>query len=165
MKRTSSKSSNQSYFNPFKNRSHLRLCFFTFITFGIYGIFLTFRWIRTLNKVRNKKIINITKAIIISILTIGIGFYFYYWRMMSEYELIVKEKIDLVIDRENLLPPVKYVKEAVVIFGIISVILEFTTIGLSIPATLFIDAYLLIQSKIAIDYALELKARAEKIES
>lgn len=153
--------------NPrFKKKSHFKVYALSLVTFGIYGLYLLYKSIKVLNKIHNKKILDPQIYIILTIFTLSLASVYYYWRIIKEFDLIAKEQSNLVKDRNNLTPPpFKNLKEyflAWIGFAILSGIFSF---GLSWIITNVIDACFVMWFQITVDYSLDLKNRAVKIES
>ncbi len=152
--------------NPrFKKKSHFKVYVLSLITFGIYGLYLLYKSIKNLNKIRNKEILDPQIYIVLTIFSCSIASVYYYWRIIKEFDLIAKEQSNFVIDRNNLTPPpFKNLKEcflAWICFAFLSGVFSF---GLSLTITNIIDACFIMWFQMTVDYALDLKNRAEQIE-
>ena len=154
-----------SNYYGYKRKGKFQVIFLCFITFGIYGLFLTYDWIKAVNNVRKQQIINPQNYVLVTIFTCTIGSIFYIWRVLKESELIAKETLDLLPDRHNLKPPVKNLKEGWLVFIILSFFLEIISLGISLPGSMTIESILFMQSQTAVIYALDLKARSELLDS
>ena len=153
--------------NPsFKKKSQFKVYVLSLITFGIYGLYLQYKSIKALNKIHNKKILDPQLYILLTIFTCSFSGIYYYWRLVKEFDLIAKEQSNLVIDRNNLTPPpFKNLKEYFLVWIGFALISGFFSFGLSWIITNVIDACFFMWFQITVDYALDLKKRAELIDS
>ena len=153
--------------NPsFKKKSQFKVYVLSLITFGIYGLYLQYKSIIALNRIHNKKILDPQLYIVLTIFTCTISNFYYYWRLVKEFDLIAKEQINLVIDRNDLTPPpFKNLKEWYLGFWGGAIVVGLFTVGFSWTVDFVIDALFCMWFQITVDYALDLKNRAEQIES
>jgi len=104
--------------------------------------------------------------IVLTIFTCTISNFYYYWRLVKEFDFIAKEQSNLVIDRNNLTPPpFKNLKEFFLGWLGLSIVAGFLSIGVSWTIDIVIDSFFYMWFQITVDYALDLKNRAEQIES
>ena len=153
--------------NPrFKKKSQFKVYALSLITFGIYGLYLQYKSIKELNKIRDKKILDPQLYIVLVIFTCSLAGIYYYWRIVKEFDLIIREQSEQVIDRNNLTPlPFKNLKEYFLAWIGFAVISGFFSFGLSWIITNVIDACFFMWFQITVDYALDLNKRAELIDS
>ena len=153
--------------NPrFKKKSQFKVYALSLITFGIYGLYLQYKSIIALNRIHNKKILDPQLYILLTIFTCSLASIYYYWRLVKEFDLIAKEQSNLVIDRNNLTPPpFKNLKEFFLGWIGLAFLSGVFSFGLSWILTNVIDACFCMWFQITVDYALDLKNRAEQIDS
>ena len=153
--------------NPrFKKKSQFKVYALSLITFGIYGLYLQYKSIKDLNKIRDKKILDPQLYIVLVIFTCSLAGIYYYWRLVKEFDLIIREQSDQVIDRNNLTPPpFKNLKESFLVWIGFALISGFFSFGLSWIITNVIEACFFMWFQITVDYALDLNKRAELIDS
>ena len=152
--------------NPrFKKKSQFKVYALSLVTFGIYGLYLQYKSIKALNKIHNKMILDPQLYILFTIFTCSFASIYYYWRLVKEFDLIAKEQSNLVINRNNLTPPPKTLKETYLGWIALSIVLGFFSIGLSWTVDIVIDALFYMWFQTTVDYALDLKNRAEQIDS
>jgi len=153
--------------NPrFKKKSQFKVYALSLITFGIYGLYLQYKSIIALNRIHNKKILDPQLYIVLTIFTCTFAGIYYYWRLVKEFELIIKEQSDQVIDRNNLTqPPFKNLKEYFIGWIVFSFVCGIFSVGFSWIVDIVIDACFFMWFQITVDYALDLRKRAELIDS
>ncbi len=153
--------------NPrFKKKSQFKVYALSLITFGIYGLYLQYKSIKALNKIHNRRILDPQLYILLTIFTCSLASIYYYWRLVKEFDLIAKEQSNLVIDRNNLTPPpFKKLKEFFLGWIGLAFLSGVFSVGLSWIFTNVIDACFCMWFQITVDYALDLKNRAEQIDS
>ena len=153
--------------NPrFKKKSQFKVYALSLITFGIYGLYLQYKSIIALNKIHNRRILDPQLYILLTIFTCSLASIYYYWRLVKEFDLIAKEQSNLVIDRNNLTPPpFKNLKEFFLGWIGLSLVFGIFSVGLSWIIDIVIEACFFMWFQITVDYALDLKNRAEQIDS
>ena len=153
--------------NPrFKKKSQFKVYALSLITFGIYGLYLQYKSIIALNKIYNRRILDPQLYILLTIFTCSLASIYYYWRLVKEFDLIAKEQSNLVIDRNNLTPPpFKNLKEFFLGWIGLSLVFGIFSVGLSWIIDIVIEACFFMWFQITVDYALDLKNRAEQIDS
>ena len=153
--------------NPrFKKKSQFKVYALSLITFGIYGLYLQYKSIKALNKIHNRRILDPQLYILLTIFTCSLASIYYYWRLVKEFDFIAKEQSNLVIDRNNLTPPpFKNLKEFFLGWIGLAFLSGVFSVGLSWIFTNVIDACFCMWFQITVDYALDLKNRAEQIDS
>ena len=149
----------------FKKKSHAKIYILSLVTFGIYYLFLLHEWVTTLNKVRKEKIIDPVLAIFISIFTCFVGAIYYDWKIAKEFELIAKEQGDLVVNKQVVQPPIQNLKVITICINLFILTASFFSAGILWIPLLILPAWLNVEIQKAVDYAIELKARAELIDS
>ena len=149
----------------FQKRSHFNIYALTVLTCGIYYLFLLYKWINILNEVRKEKILDPVLAVLITIFTCTLGAIYYDWRIAKEFELIAKEKGYLITNKQVVKPPIQNLKLITIYINVFCFTAGFFSLGILWVLLLILPAWLNVEIQKAIDYALELKNRAEKIES
>ena len=149
----------------FKKKSHAKIYILSLVTFGIYYLFLLYEWITTLNKVRKEKIIDPGLAIFISIFTCFVACIYYDWKIAKEFELIAKEQEDFVANKRVVKPPIQNLKAITICINVFCLTASFISAGILLIPLLILPAWLNVEIQKAVDYAIELKARAELIDS
>ena len=149
----------------FKKKSHAKIWILTCLTFGIYYFFILYDWITILNKVRKEKIIDPGLAIFISIFTCFIACIYYDWKIAKEFELIAKEQGDLVLNTKVAKPPIQNLKAITICINVFCLTASFISAGILWIPLLILPAWLNVEIQKAVEYAIELKARAESIDS
>ena len=145
----------------FKKQSPAKVFVLSLVTLGIYNLILLYRWIQTLNKVRDRSIIDPTLAIVLSVITLGIASIYYDYQVVKEYELLIKDIGDQRISIGNLNPPPNNLKELVLYGNIFILVLSFATAGTLWVLTWFASAYLVVLIQKAVEYSLLLKSKTE----
>ena len=145
----------------FKKQSPAKVFVLSLVTLGIYNLILLYRWIQTLNKVRDKSIIDPTLAVVLSVITLGIASIYYDYQVVKEYELLIKDIGDQRISIGNLNPPPNNLKELVLYGNIFILVLSFVTAGTLWVLTWFASAYLVVLIQNAVEYSLLLKTKSE----
>ena len=107
----------------FKKQSPAKVFVLSLVTLGIYNLILLYRWIETLNKVRDRSIIDPTLAIVLSVITCGIGSIYYDYQVVKEYELLIKELGGQKNSIGNLNPPPNNLKDLVLYGNIFIIVL------------------------------------------
>ncbi len=149
----------------FKKKSHAKIYILSLVTFGIYYFFLLYEWIKTLNKVRKEKIIDPGLAIFISIFTCFVACIYYDWKIAKEFELIAKVQGDLVANNHVVKPPIQNLKAITICINLFCLTASFISAGILWIPLLILPAWLNVEIQKAVEYAIELKARAELIDS
>ena len=145
----------------FKKQSPAKVFVLSLVTLGIYNLILLYRWIQTLNKVRDKSIIDPTLAVVLSVITLGIASIYYDYQVVKEYELLIKDIGDQRISIGNLNPPPNNLKELVLYGNIFILVLSFVTAGTLWVLTWFASAYLVVLIQNAVEYSLLLKTKSK----
>ena len=145
----------------FKKQSPAKVFVLSLVTLGIYNLILLYRWIETLNKVRDRSIIDPTLAIVLSVITCGIGSIYYDYQVVKEYELLIKELGGQKNRIGNLNPPPNNLKDLVLYGNIFIIVLSFVSVGTLWFLTWFASAYLVLLIQKAVEYSLLLKSKSE----
>ena len=145
----------------FKKQSPAKVFVLSLVTLGIYNLILLYRWIETLNKVRDRSIIDPTLAIVLSVITCSIGLIYYEYQVVKEYELLIKELGGQKNSIGNLNPPPNNLKELVLYGNIFIIVLSFVSVGTLWVLTWFASAYLVVLIQKAVEYSLLLKTKSE----
>ena len=149
----------------FRKKSHAKIYILTFVTCGIYYFFLLYDWIKILNEVRKEKILDPVLALFIIFFTCFLGAIYYDWRIAKEFELIAKEQGDLIKNKQVVKPPIQNLKAITLCINAFCLTASFISAGILWIPLLVLPSWLNVEIQKAVDYALELKTRAEKIES
>ena len=149
----------------FKKKSHAKIYILSLITFGIYYLFLLYNWVKTLNEVRKEKILDPTLTIVITIFTCFFACIYYDWKIAKEFELIAKDQGDLVANKQVLKPPIQNLKAVTICINAFCLTATFISLGILWVPLLILPAWLNVEIQKSLEYALELKYRAEQIES
>ena len=149
----------------FKKKSHAKIYILTLVTFGIYYLFLLYDWIKTLNEVRKEKFSDPAVAVIITIFTCSFAAIYYDWKIAKEFELIAKEQGDLVANRQVVKPPIQNLKAITICINAFCFTASFISAGILWVPLLILPAWLNVEIQKSLEYALELKSRAELTES
>ena len=151
--------------NPrFRKKSHAKIYVLSLVTFGIYYFFLLYDWIKILNEVRKEKILDPVLALFITFFTCFLGAIYYDWRIAKEFELIAKEQGDLIKNKQVVKPPIQNLKAITLCINAFCLTASFISAGILWIPLLVLPSWLNVEIQKAVDYALELKTRAEKIE-
>ena len=145
----------------FNKQSPAKVFVLSLVTLGIYNLILLYRWIETLNKVRDRSIIDPTLAIVLSVITCGIGSIYYDYQVVKEYELLIKELGGQKNSIGNLNPPPNNLKDLVLYGNIFIIVLSFVSVGTLWVLTWFASAYLVLLIQKAVEYSLLLKSKSE----
>ena len=145
----------------FKKQSPAKVFVLSLVTLGIYNLILLYRWIETLNKVRDRSIIDPTLAIVLSVITCGIASIYYDYQVVKEYELLIKELGGQKNSIGNLNPPPNNLKDLVLYGNIFIIVLSFVSVGTLWVLTWFASAYLVLLIQKAVEYSLLLKSKSE----
>ena len=145
----------------FNKQSPAKVFVLSLVTLGIYNLILLYRWIETLNKVRDRSIIDPTLAIVLSVITCGIGSIYYDYQVVKEYELLIKELGGQKNRIGNLNPPPNNLKDLVLYGNIFIIVLSFVSVGTLWVLTWFASAYLVVLIQKAVEYSLLLKTKSE----
>ena len=145
----------------FKKQSPAKVFVLSLVTLGIYNLILLYRWIQTLNKVRDRSIIDPTLAIVLSVITLGIASIYYDYQVVKEYELLIKDSGEQKNSIGNLNPPPNNLKDLVLYGNIFILVLSFVTAGTLWVLTWFASAYLIVLIQKAVEYSLLLKSKTE----
>ena len=145
----------------FKRQSPAKVFVLSLVTLGIYNLILLYRWIETLNKVRDRSIIDPTLAIVLSVITCGIASIYYDYQVVKEYELLIKELGGQKNSIGNLNPPPNNLKDLVLYGNIFIIVLSFVSVGTLWVLTWFASAYLVVLIQKAVEYSLLLKSKSE----
>tara|TARA_B100000287_G_scaffold87110_1_gene79746 strand:+ start:74 stop:703 length:630 start_codon:yes stop_codon:yes gene_type:complete len=145
----------------FKRQSPAKVFVLSLVTLGIYNLILLYRWIETLNKVRDRSIIDPTLAIVLSVITCGIASIYYDYQVVKEYELLIKELGGQKNSIGNLNPPPNNLKDLVLYGNIFIIVLSFVSVGTLWVLTWFASAYLVLLIQKAVEYSLLLKSKSE----
>ena len=145
----------------FKKQSPAKVFVLSLVTLGIYNLILLYRWIETLNKVRDRSIIDPTLAIVLSVITCGIASIYYDYQVVKEYELLIKELGGQKNSIGNLNPPPNNLKDLVLYGNIFIIVLSFVSVGTLWVLTWFASAYLVVLIQKAVEYSLLLKSKSE----
>ena len=145
----------------FKKQSPAKVFVLSLVTLGIYNLILLYRWIQTLNKVRDRSIIDPTLAIVLSVITLGIASIYYDYQVVKEYELLIKDSGEQKNSIGNLNPPPNNLKDLVLYGNIFILVLSFVTAGTLWVLTWFASAYLVVLIQKAVEYSLLLKSKTE----
>ena len=143
-------------------KSYLEIWILTFLTCGIYYFFLLYDWIKILNEVRKEKILDPVLAIFITFFTCFLAVIYYDWRIAKEFELIAKEKGDLITNKQVVKPPIQNLKAITICINVFCLTASFTSAGILWIPLLILPSWLNVEIQKAVDYALELKIRSEK---
>jgi len=149
----------------FRKKSHAKIWILSIVTLGLYYPFLLYEWIKILNAIRKEKILDPVLAIFITIFTCFIGGIYYDWRIAKEFELIAKEKGDLITNKQVVKPPIQNLKAITIAINVFCLTASFISAGILWIPLIVLPSWLNVEIQKAVDYALELKNRAEKIES
>ena len=145
----------------FKKQSPAKVFVLSLVTLGIYNLILLYRWIQTLNKVRDRSTIDPTLAIVLSVITLGIASIYYDYQVVKEYELLIKDSGEQKNSIGNLNPPPNNLKDLVLYGNIFILVLSFVTAGTLWVLTWFASAYLIVLIQKAVEYSLLLKSKTE----
>ena len=145
----------------FKKQSPAKVFVLSLVTLGIYNLILLYRWIQTLNKVRDRSIIDPTLAIVLSVITLGIASIYYDYQVVKEYELLIKDSGEQKNSIGNLNPPPNNLKDLVLYGNIFILVLSFVSAGTLWVLTWFASAYLVVLIQKAVEYSLLLKSKTE----
>tara|TARA_Y100000589_G_scaffold63467_1_gene54759 strand:- start:69 stop:698 length:630 start_codon:yes stop_codon:yes gene_type:complete len=145
----------------FKKQSPAKVFVLSLVTLGIYNLILLYRWIQTLNKVRDRSIIDPTLAIVLSVITLGIASIYYDYQVVKEYELLIKDLGEQKNSIGNLNPPPNNLKDLVLYGNIFILVLSFVSAGTLWVLTWFASAYLVVLIQKAVEYSLLLKSKTE----
>ena len=145
----------------FKKQSPAKVFVLSLVTLGIYNLILLYRWIQTLNKVRDRSIIDPTLAIVLSVITLGIASIYYEYQVVKEYELLIKDLGEQKNSIGNLNPPPNNLKDLVLYGNIFILVLSFVSAGTLWVLTWFASAYLVVLIQKAVEYSLLLKSKTE----
>ena len=145
----------------FKKQSPAKVFVLSLVTLGIYNLILLYRWIQTLNKVRDKSIIDPTLAVVLSVITLGIASIYYDYQVVKEYELLIKDLGEQKNSIGNLNPPPNNLKDLVLYGNIFILVLSFVSAGTLWVLTWFASAYLVVLIQKAVEYSLLLKSKTE----
>tara|TARA_Y100000589_G_C27086757_1_gene602097 strand:+ start:492 stop:1118 length:627 start_codon:yes stop_codon:yes gene_type:complete len=144
----------------FKKQKSIKVFVLSLVTFGIYNLICLYRWIKTLNKVKGKTVIDPTLAIVFSIITLTIATIYYDYKVVEEYELITKESGVNKTSLGNLDPPSSNLKELVLYGNIFILVASFISSGTLWVLTWFASAYLVVLIQKAVEYSLSVKAKS-----
>ena len=144
----------------FKKQSSIKVFILSLVTLGIYNLICLYRWIKTLNKVKGKTVIDPTLAIVLTIITLTIATIYYDYKVVKEYELITKESGEIKASLGNLDPPSSNLKELVLYGNIFIVVVSFISAGTLWVLTWFASAYLVVLIQKAVEYSLSVKAKS-----
>lgn len=144
----------------FKKQKSIKVFVLSLVTFGIYNLICLYRWIKTLNKVKGKTVIDPTLAIVFSIITLTIATIYYDYKVVEEYELITKESGENKTSLGNLDPPSSNLKELVLYGNIFILVASFISAGTLWVLTWFASAYLVVLIQKAVEYSLSVKAKS-----
>ena len=144
----------------FKKQSSIKVFVLSLVTLGIYNLICLYRWIKTLNKVKGKTVIDPTLAIVLTIITLTIATIYYDYKVVKEYELITKESGEIKASLGNLDPPSSNLKELVLYGNIFIVVVSFISAGTLWVLTWFASAYLVVLIQKAVEYCLSVKAKS-----
>ena len=144
----------------FKKQSSIKVFVLSLVTLGIYNLICLYRWIKTLNKVKGKTVIDPTLAIVLTIITLTIATIYYDYKVVKEYELITKESGEIKASLGNLDPPSSNLKELVLYGNIFIVVVSFISAGTLWVLTWFASAYLVVLIQKAVEYSLSVKAKS-----
>ena len=145
----------------FKKQSPAKVFVLSLVTLGIYNLILLYRWIQTLNKVRDRSIIDPTLAIVLSVITLGIASIYYDYQVVKEYELLIRDLGEQKNSIGNLNPPPNNLKDLVLYGNIFILVLSFVSAGTLWVLTWFASAYLVVLIQKAVEYSLLLKSKTE----
>lgn len=145
----------------FKKQSPAKVFVLSLVTLGIYNLILLYRWIKTLNKVHDRSIIDPTLAVVLSLITLGIASIYYDYQVVKEYELLIKDLGEQKNIIGNLNPPPNNLKDLVLYGNIFIIVLSFVTAGTLWVLTWFASAYLVVLIQKAVEYSLLLKTKSE----
>ena len=145
----------------FKKQSSAKVFVLSLVTLGIYNLILLYRWIQTLNKVRDRSFIDPTLAIVLSVITLGIASIYYDYQVVKEYELLIKDLGEQKNSIGNLNPPPNNLKDLVLYGNIFILVLSFVSAGTLWVLTWFASAYLVVLIQKAVEYSLLLKSKTE----
>ena len=110
----------------FKPENHITIFILGVVTFGIYYFFQLYRWIKAINSASKKDFFDPTLAIIISLLTLGLGAIYFDYQILTKASQISRATGGKDNPkRKSLKAPSSNIRETVLAAGIFLSILSF----------------------------------------
>ena len=135
----------------FTYESSIKIGLLYVVTLGIYGFFLLYKWIKAINSVSKKDLIDPAVAIVISIVTLGAGAIYFDYQIVVRAEKLAKStKGNSNPKRKNLSPPLANLKDIVLFGGIGVFILQW--LGPLILISIIMAVYINISIQRALEY-------------
>ncbi len=125
----------------FTYESSIKVGLLYVVTLGIYGFFLLYKWIKAINAVSKKDLIDPAVAIVISIVTLGAAAIYFDYQIVIRAEKLAKSTNgNSNPRRKNLTPPTADLKNIVLYGGIAVFVMQFTpALILSLIFTVYIN--------------------------
>ncbi len=135
----------------FTYESSIKVGLLYVVTLGIYGFFLLYKWIKAINAVSKKDLIDPAVAIVISIVTLGAAAIYFDYQIVIRAEKLAKStKGNSNPKRKNLTPPLANLKDIVLFGGIGVFILQW--LGPLILISIIMAVYINISIQRALEY-------------
>ena len=135
----------------FSYESSIKVGLLYVVTLGIYGFFLLYKWIKTINAASKKDFIDPAVAVLLSIVTLGAAAIYFDYQIIVRAEKLAKSTNgNSNPNRKNLTPPLANLKDIVLFGGIGVFILQW--LGPLILISIIMAVYINISIQRALEY-------------